>query len=185
LKELIKLKPDFSPAIITLAYIKYTKLELDEAVRLASKVINQGPGNVDLSNFVRAYLIYGGTKGLIAHRGGPLSKVINGTVVLSYLKKAQSLQPDSAGVLLGMGSFYLLAPTFAGGDLEKAQDYLGKAIAADPLSADAYARIAQLYMFKGDNQKYGEYLNKAQEIDPKSELTLDIKSGECKFVCSR
>lgn len=185
LKEVIKLQPNFPPALVTLAYIKYTKLELNEAVRLASKVINLGLDNVDLSNFVRAYLIYGGTKGLIAHWGGPLSKVFNGTVVLSYLRKAESLQPDSAGVLLGMGSFYLLAPTIAGGDLEKAQVYLNKAIAADPLLADAYARRAQLYRFKGDNKKYEEYLNKAQEIDPGSELAIDIKSGECKFVCAR
>lgn len=185
LNEVMQKNPGFSPAYVTLAYIKYTQLKLNDAASLVSKVIGQGEENVDLSNYVRALLIYGGTKGLIAHRGGPLSKVINGTVVLSYLKKAESLQPDGAGVLLGVGSFYLLAPTIAGGNLDKAEDYLKKAVAADPLLADAYARLAQLYKFKGSGREYEIYINKALEIDPGNELALDIKSGECRFVCTR
>lgn len=185
LNEVIQKSADFAPTYVTLAYIKYTQLKLNDAVRLVSKVIGQGQENVDLSNYVRAYLIYGGTKGLIAHRGGPVSKLINGTVVLSYLKKAESLQPNGAGVLLGVGSYYLLAPSIAGGSLNKAEGYLKKAIVADPLLADAYVRLAQLYKFKGDNQKYELNIRKALEIEPKNELVIDIKSGECRFVCSR
>jgi len=185
LNEVIQKDGNFSPAYITLAYIKYTQLKLNDAVRLVSKVIGQGAENVDLSNYVRAHLIYGGTKGLIAHRGGPFSKLVNGIVVLGYLKKAESLQPDSAGVLLGVGSFYLLAPTIAGGSLEKAEDYLERSVSMDPLLADTYVRLAQLYKFKGSDREYEININKALEIDPGNELALDIKSGECRFVCTR
>ncbi len=185
LKEAIKEDSDFSPAYITLAYIRYYQMKFEEAVRLANKVIKQGRENVDLSNYVRAYLLLGGCKGMIAHYGGPISKIVNGTAVLSNIKRAQALQPDNAGVMFGLGSFYLLAPALAGGDIDKAEEYLNKAVKLDPLFADAYVRLAQLYKMKGDNQNYEIYLNKALKIDPKNKLGLDTKSGECKFVCGR
>jgi Tfp pilus assembly protein PilF len=124
-----------------------------------------------------------GAKGMIAHYGGPLSKLINGTAVLPNLKKAQVLQPNSAAVMFGLGSFYLLAPPLAGGNLGKAEEYLKKAITIDPFFADAYVRLGQFYKIKGDNQKYSFYLNKALEIDPQNELANDIYSGKCKFIC--
>lgn len=183
LKDVMKSAPEFSPAYITLAYIRYIQMNFNEAVRLANKVLEQGRKRVDLSNYVRAYLLRGGVKGMIAHYGGALSKVINGTAVLPNLKSAEKLQPESAGVKFGLGSFYLLAPSLAGGDLEEAQIYLKKAIEVDPLFTDAYVRLAQLYKIKGDSQKYNEYIKKALEIDPKNELALDVSSGRCRFIC--
>lgn len=85
--------------------------------------------------------------------------------------------------MFGMGSFYLLAPAIAGGSLDKAEEYLKKAINTDPLFADSYVRIGQLYKLKGDNEKYEMYLNKAFEVDPLNELASDIKSGRCGFIC--
>lgn len=183
LKKIIREQPSFSPAYISLAYIKYTKMKFNDSVRLAYKVIKQGKKNVDLTNYTRAYLMLAGAKGMIAHYGGPLSKAINGTFVFSKLKKAQRFSPQYAGVLFGMGSFYLLAPKFAGGNIHKAEDYLKKAIAADPLFSDAYARLSQVYQQKRDGKKAKFYLEKALRIDSGSELALDIKSGRCKFIC--
>jgi len=183
LNDVLKASPDFPAASITLAYIRYTQMDFNAAVRLADKVLGQGEKNVDRSNHVRAHLLYGGTKGMIAHYGGPLSKVINGTAVLPSLKAAERLQPESAGVKFGLGSFYLLAPTLAGGNLEKAEAYFKKAIEIDPLFADAYVRLGQFYKIKGDSVRYNEYLSKALEIDPQNELALDIKNGKCKFIC--
>ncbi|MFA6281035.1 MAG: hypothetical protein WCY05_00855 [Candidatus Omnitrophota bacterium] len=183
LKEIINKQPSFSPAYISLAYIKYTKMKFNDSVILSSKVIKQGKNNVDSINYVRAYLILAGAKGMIAHYGGPLSKVINGTAVFSTLKKAQKISPEYSGVLFGMGSFYLLAPGFVGGDINKAEDYLKRAITADPLFADAYVRLSQVYQLKGDSGKVQTYLEKALRIDPGNELAMDIKNGNCKFVC--
>ncbi|MFA5271987.1 MAG: tetratricopeptide repeat protein [Candidatus Omnitrophota bacterium] len=183
LKEIISSQPFFSPACISLAYIKYTKMKFNDSVTLAYKVIKQGKKNVDLTNYVRAYLILAGAKGMIANYGGLFSKVINGTGIFSTLKKAQRLSPGYAGVLFGMGSFYLLAPAFAGRDINKAEDYLKKAIVADPLFADAYVRISQVYQLKGDSKKAQIYLKKALQIDPGNELAVDIKNGSCKFIC--
>ena len=181
--RLIKEFPAFAPAYVSLSYIKYREMDFNQTARLASQVISLGIQNVDLSNLVRAYLLVGGAKGMIANYGGPLSKVINGTAVLPNLKKAEKLQPNNAGVLFGVGSFYFLAPPFVGGDLARAIGYLEKAIKADPLFADAYVRLGQAYSVKGDDKKYREYTHKALEIDPKNELALDAQSKKCKFMC--
>jgi Tfp pilus assembly protein PilF len=136
-----------------------------------------------LSNYTRAYLLLAGAKGMIASRGGLLSKVINGTAVLPNLKKAETLQPDSQVVMFGLGSFYFLAPAIAGGNINKARDYLEKAIKVDPLFADAYVRLAQVYKVRGDNEKYEKYLRTAWEIDPENALLKDFERGQCRFNC--
>jgi tetratricopeptide (TPR) repeat protein len=158
-------------------------MKFEESVRLAHKVTAMGEKNLDLSNYVRAYLIIAGAKGMIAHYGGPLSKAINGTQVLPILKKVQNIRPESPELLFGLGSFYLLAPKLAGGDLNSAGEYLKKTIEADPLFVDAYVRLAQFYKLKGDKEKYDFYINKAGEIDPQNELFLDIAKGRCNFIC--
>ncbi|MEI6631183.1 MAG: tetratricopeptide repeat protein [bacterium] len=183
LSEIIEANPDFSPAYISLAYLKYMRMDFKESIALAYKVIKQGKSSVDLSNYTRAYLLVGGGRGMLAHYGGPISKIANGTAVLPNLKKAEVLQPDSPGVLFGLGSFYFLAPGLAGGDKEKAFGYLEKALQQDPLFADAYVRLAQFYKYKGDNDKYKAYLDKAARIDPQNGLLLDALNNKCRFVC--
>jgi tetratricopeptide (TPR) repeat protein len=181
--QVIKANPDFSPAYITLAYIKYTQRDFAGAARIAGKVLRQGHEEADLSNRVRAHLLFSGAKGMIAHYGGPISKIINGPGVLSHLRIAQRMQPDSAAVFYGLGSFYLFAPKVVGGDVNKAEEYLKSAVDTDSLFANAYVRLGQLYGLKGDREKYRFYLDKALEIDPQNDLALDIKSGRCNFIC--
>jgi tetratricopeptide (TPR) repeat protein len=183
LQEIISAHPDFVPAYISRAYVKYLRQDFNKSVELASVVLAMGREKVDTGNYMRAYLILGGGKGMIAHYGGPLSKVINGRGILAVLKKAESLRPDNAEVLFGLGSYYLLAPSLVGGNVNKALDYLERAVKTDPLRADGYVRLAQAYKKKGDREKYRDYLQQALEIDPGSELALDIKNGTCKFIC--
>jgi len=185
LEEIIMADIDFSPAYISMAYLEYLDMNFKRAISFAETVLEQGRQNVDLSNFTRAYVMIAGSKGMIAHYAGPFSKLFTGTQVLPTLKKAEILQPNSPMVLFGIGAFYMLAPTIAGGNLDKAIEYLQRAIKADPELADPYVRLGQAYKFKGDNAKYDFYLNKALEIDPKNELALDIKEQKCKFVCKR
>ncbi len=184
LDEVLKIDPKFPPAGISLAYIKYTNMKFEESARLALRVIDQGRDKVDLSNYVRAYTIYAGAKGMIAHYGGIFSKAINGLAVKSNLDKAERLDRNAPAVLFGLGSYYFLAPRIAGGDKAKAEKYFKRAIEADPRLVDAYVRLAQLYKVKGDKDKYNFFINKATELDPKNELILDSRSGECKFICA-
>ncbi len=183
LEELTILSPGFAPAFISRAYIRYTKMDFEGAIRYAQRAISIGKNKLDLGNYVRAYLMIAGSKGMLAYYGGPFSKIFDGTAVFPMLKKAESMQPDSPAVLFGLGSYYLLAPKFVGGNKEKAVEYLEKAVKLDPLFADIYVRLAQAYKLKGDKDKYNIYLNKALEIDPQNELALDIKNGSCRFIC--
>ncbi len=184
LEECLKSDPEFFPAYNSLAYIMYTRLKFNDAVKLALKVIAAGQEGVDLSNYVRAILIYAGSKGMIAHAGGVVSKLVNGAAIYPNLKKAERLKPKDPGVLFGLGSFYLLAPVVAGGNLNRALDYLERCLAADPGFADAFVRLAQLYKAKGDLNKYALYMDKAFALDPENELALDIQSGKCDFICN-
>lgn len=183
LEEILKQAPDFAPAQVSLAYIEYIQFNFKQTVQLAAQVLQAGRDKVDLSNLVRAYGLYAGAKGMIAYYGGPLSKVINGTFVLSTLRKAEKLDPQAPGVLFGLGSYYLLAPPFLGRDLNAAEKYLKAGIARDPKFPDIYVRLAQVYQLQGNEKTYLTYLNKALEIDPQNELALDIKTGTCKFIC--
>lgn len=183
LKMVLKTDPQFTPALISLAYIKYFQMDFKASANLALEVIQEGRDHSDVSNYVRAYAMYAGAKGMLAHYGGLISKAIDGLAVKPNLDKAQKLQPNSPGVLFGLGSFYLLAPGIAGGDKAKAQNFLNQAIQADPLFADVYVRLGQLAKIKGDQEKYNLYLQKALEIDPQNELAQDVQSGRCKFIC--
>lgn len=183
LNQVIKTDPQFSPALNSLAYIKYFQGDYKGAIDLALRVIEAGKDKVDLSNYVRALSMYAGSKGMLAHYGGILSKAIDGLAVKTNLDKAQKLQPNSPAVLFGLGSYYLLAPALAGGDKVKAENYLKQAINADPLFADAYVRLGQLAKLKGNQKEYETYLGKALEIDPQNELAQDTQSRRCKFIC--
>ena len=139
---------------------------------------------MDLSNYARAFAMYAGSKGMLAHYGGLLSKAIDGLAVKKNLDKAQRLQPNSPAVLFGLGSYYLLAPVVVGGNKSKAEEYLNRAAEVDPLFADVYVRLAQLAKIRGEKEKYDFYMDKALEIDPKNELAQDTLSGRCKFICT-
>jgi len=183
LEGIIKDYPKFSPAYITLAYIRYIQGKFDASIILTGKVINHRQENVDKANFLRAHGLYAAAKGMIAHYGGPVSKAINGAGVWKHLGIIQELSPDSAVVNFGLGSYYMLIPVAFNRDLDKAKSYLEKAIAEDPLFPDPYVRLAQVYLHQGDKQKYQENMAKALALDPKNELALDIKTGACKFIC--
>ena len=183
LRKIIQKDPEFLPTYVSLAYIEYLKGNFSAAVQLVSKVVRKGQDGSDLAIYVRALCLYAGSKGMLAHYGKPFSKVVAGLSVKKNLDRAEKLQPNSAIVLFGLGSYYLLAPALAGGDLEKAEVYLKKAIKVDPLFANPYVRLAQLYKTRGMVSRYDEYLKKALEIDPKCEIALDIKSGRCRFIC--
>ncbi len=183
LEEIIEQDPQFWPAYISLGYIKYLSMDFDAAVELVYEAVKQGSAEVDASNLVRANTLVAGSKGMIAHYGGPISKIINGRSVMPYLQKAKKIDPDAGPVLFGFGCYYLLAPALFGKDLDKAQKYLKKAIETDPLFVNAYVRLAQVYKAKGDKEQYQKYLDKASSIDPDNEFLVDIKSGQCNFIC--
>lgn len=183
LDKIVKSNLDFAPAFISLAYIKYTKQKYKDGVVLLNAVIALDSNKIDLVNRVRALSMLAGLKGMLAYYGGPVSKIVYGKSIIPILKKAHKLQPKSAVVLYGFGSFYLLAPGFTGGKLKLAKIFLEKTILTDPKFAEAYVRLAQVYKREKNIKLYEEFLNKALELDSGNELALDIKSKKCNFIC--
>jgi len=177
--------PSFMPAYVSRGFLYYLDLRFNDAVGCARVVMRQTQGKSDVRNVVRAYALYAGAKGMIAHYGGPFSKAINGTVVLPMLRKAEKIRPEAPEVLFGIGCFYILAPGFAGGDIDRGIEYLKRTVARDPLFADAYARLAQAYLFKGDRQQYALYLARALAVDPQNELACDVRDKTCIYICAR
>ncbi|MBU1124964.1 MAG: tetratricopeptide repeat protein [Candidatus Omnitrophica bacterium] len=183
LAHIVSESPNFSPAYITLAYIHYLQRDFERAAALALTVVKQGAEEVDHTNLVRGYSMFAGAKGMIAHYGGPLSKILNGRMVLPYLRKAERIDPESSAVLFGLGNYYLLIPAILGRNPAKAEEYFLRALKADPLFADVYARLAQVYKLRGEEERYREYIRKTLELDPGNEVALDIKKGTCLYVC--
>ncbi len=175
LEKIMEEAPEFAAAPVTLGYLLFDKDEYERSIRLAVRVIRLGADRVDLTNLTRAYLIIGGAKGMLAEQGGPFSKLFQGTQVMSYLRKAQRLQPENPGVYFGMGSFYAMAPAFAGGDKAKGIKLLEKAVETDPNFTDAWARLAGVWFAHGDKEKYKRYLAKARSLDPRNKLVLKVE----------
>lgn len=183
LLKIIGQSPEFWPAYISLSYLYYNKRDFKKTINLAVTVTRQGKRNVDVSNYTISFLLRAAANGMRAYHGGPMAKVMYGLGVLPTLRKAQRLQPESPAVLFGLGSFYFLSPSIAGGNRQKALKYFKRTIEIDPFFTDAYVRLAQYYRLTGDEEQYRAYLGKATHIDSKNILLNDFTGGECYFGC--
>ncbi|MDD2752737.1 MAG: tetratricopeptide repeat protein, partial [Candidatus Omnitrophica bacterium] len=88
---------------------------------------------------------------------------------------AKGLAPDLPEVRLGLGTFYLLAPGFAGGNQKAALEELEAAVRLAPDFATANARLAQAYQKAGNQEKYNFYLALAKKLDPENEVIAELK----------
>lgn len=180
LTSVIKAYPDFYPAQITLAHLSYLQKDFTRSYRMAGQMIEK---KKELSRFhhTQSLLIAAGSKGFITGknliRAIPAYFEVNG-----YLKEAQKLMPDSAEVLYAVGSYCLLTPGVAGGDLDKAIAMLERSRQLTPLNTTVYVRLAQAYLAKGDVVQYQKTLARAKELDPGDELLLDYTTGEKAFL---
>jgi tetratricopeptide (TPR) repeat protein len=185
LMDIIAKDKTFAPAYISLSYLTFMQADFNGSLRYAIRARKRGRKNIDLNNYKRAYLMEGGSRGMLSHYSGPFSKMIHAFKILPTLHKAEKLKPDDAEVYYGLGGFYFLAPKVLGGNLDKALYYLKKAIKADPLFVDPYVRLAQVYRNMGNEDKYNVYLGIALRLDPKNELAVDVKTRTCKFLCEQ
>ncbi|MBF0479461.1 MAG: hypothetical protein HQL26_08255 [Candidatus Omnitrophica bacterium] len=180
---LLKNYPKFYLADVTLAETLYFKKEYKRAFELADSLVKKGKEETSEDIFVDANLMAGANLAMVVHNGSLWTKITNGRKILPYLLTAEKLRPDSAEVLLGLGTFYLFSPSIVGGDLKKAEVYLKNAVAKKPLFPDAYARLGQYYQKKGDQVKFKENLDHALKLNPHSILANDIKTRKCDFIC--
>lgn len=174
LVELIKTNPLHISSLITLAYVRYHENKLDESLRLIKKVLNSKC--VDKENEAMAYVMLGTINAKIASDGTILNKIKYGTKIKPAFIKAIRLSPDLAEAHLALGTFYMLAPSIAGGNINKALSELQYAVKIAPDFATANARLSQAFKKSGDETKYKFYLQRAKDIDPENEVLK--KEGE-------
>jgi tetratricopeptide (TPR) repeat protein len=171
LRQILAQHPTHIPSLISLAYIEYHDDKFDDA----SKILKQLLSRPDLSLEDRAivYMLMGSINAKKS-LGGLFYKIAYGTRIKGHFEKALVLAPDLAEVRLGLGTFYLLAPGIAGGNIDKAILELEYAVKLTPDFATANARLAQAYKKKGDLEKYNFYLQRAKELDPGNEVVEEV-----------
>lgn len=173
LNQVLSKYPDYAPALISLSYIKYHDNEFEEAYKTLGEVLKQP--DLDRENKGLVYMLMGSINAKRASLGGFLYKVVYGFRIKGLFEKAKAIAPDLPEIRLGLGSFYLLAPTIVGGNVDRAIEELKYAVKLAPDFATANARLAQAYKQKEDFENYNFYLRKAEKLDPENEVLKEIR----------
>lgn len=172
LNKILAIDPKHIPSLISLSYIRYKDDKLDEAVNLLNQALEIGCN--DNNNRALIYMMLGSINSRRSQKGWLFSKIKYGTQIKSYFLKAERLTPDLPEVHLGLGTFYLLAPSLFGGNLKEAIKELELAVKIAPDFATANARLAQAYKRLGTNEKYDYYINRVKRLDPENEVLAQI-----------
>lgn len=95
---------------------------------------------------------------------GEIKGVLNSLFMVDELKEKANLvlklNPKHAGAYVLLGSIYNALPSFAGGDRNKAIEYLKKAIEFDPSYNAAYMTLAEIYIDSKNYKDARELLKK-------------------------
>lgn len=173
LNQIFKIDPDNASALITLAYIRYMENNFDEALKIINRVLKLN--NLERENRALAFMMLGTINSGRSSKGWLFKKINYGLKIQSYFLKAKEIAPELPEVHLGLGTFYLKAPSLMGGNIDKSIEELETAVKLTPDFATANARLAQAYKKKGSMDKYQIYLQKAARLDPGNEVLLELK----------
>ena len=159
---------------MTLAYISYTEDALAQAGELISRALRSP--QLSRQDKGLAYMLKGAINSRRSQGGWLFGKLIYGPQIKGYFLKARELAPQLPEVHLGLGTFYLLAPKIAGGNLQLAIEELRLALDLAPDFATASARLTQAYKEAGDLQQYDYYIKKTRELDPENEVLQELSA---------
>lgn len=172
LQEILDKNSSHVPSLISLAYIKYKNNDCAAAKKLLKKAIEAK--NVDKGNLALAYVLMGTVNSKLSAKGWLFDKIGYGLQIKCYFIKAKELAPNLPEARLALGSFYLLAPVYAGGDLNKALIEFEAALKIAPEFATVNGRLAQYYKKTGNLEKYNFYVQRVKQLDPENEVLKEI-----------
>ena len=172
----IEIKPKHVPSLVTLAYLNYKKDNFKEALRIIDELLSRRA--TDYEARALAYVILGKVNARRWSKGSFISKIRYNTQIECYFLRAKEIAPDSAEVRMALGTFYLLAPAAIGGNINKAFEEVGAAIGIAPDYASANARLAQMYLNKGNYDKYSFFIKRAKQLDPQNEVLRELGEAE-------
>ncbi|MCX5713417.1 MAG: hypothetical protein NT033_01080, partial [Candidatus Omnitrophica bacterium] len=111
--------------------IKYNAFKFDEAQNLIQRVLKSR--ELEREEQALAFMMLGAINSGRAQTDNWLfDKIKYGTKINSYFLKAKEIAPDLPEVHLALGTFYLCAPVFIGGNINKAIDELNRAVTIAP-----------------------------------------------------
>lgn len=175
LDSVVEHAPDFAPARVARAFCCYREGDFEASMEHASAVLKNDARLADPLSKARAHLMIASAKGELMKGSSRLKKFVTAFSIRRHLKKARELKPNNPRVLLGWGVYRMTAPPFMGGDLERAEELITRAVEQNPNMIDGLARLAQLYLAKGNREKYSYYIERAEEVDPDHALVKIVK----------
>lgn len=160
----LKDKSSISPEVFTYFIYSYSQLDLDEAEEVAEQAIKVHTDSADL------LLVHADIMGQQA-QNSIFSALSYAKKALSSLQKAVALQPNETKYLNGLMSFYLAAPSIAGGDTDKA---LVQAEAIAQLDEEqGYGAMARYYQATDKPSLAIESLSNGLKVFPQSMSILN------------
>lgn len=172
LNQILKINPGHTSSLISLAYIKYKDGRLNDALQLVKRALNTDC--LDNNNEALGYVMLGMINSRRSQQGWLFGKIAYGMQIKCHFLKAKALASDLPESSLALGTFYLLAPPIAGGNLEEALKELESTLKIAPDFATVNARLAQAYRKKGDLDKYNFYIKRTKELDPENEVLREL-----------
>jgi tetratricopeptide (TPR) repeat protein len=166
-RKSLEMDRTYPEAHIALGYI-YLK---DEVMPFAAKEFSEAYREIDrIYDNEDRYLLLKGltrTRYRMAYEYTVSGKARKGIISegIKYAEEALKIYPDSREVNLYLGMFYL--KNSEPQDVKAKNQFL-KVIQVDPMNAQAYLALAELYRKHENNEKAREYARKALEVRPDS-----------------
>jgi Flp pilus assembly protein TadD len=158
LKILEAIQPKDGPVLELIGRNRYMQGEYKKATENLEKAVAAEPDNSDYELWLaRAY-------GRRAETASPFTAPSNANKARQHFEKAVQLNPRNMEALSDLFEYYLEAPGFLGGGLDKAAGIAGQMAAIDPVEGHwAEARLAEKKKEFGTAE---EHLQRAAEMAP-------------------
>jgi tetratricopeptide (TPR) repeat protein len=167
LKILQEIRPQDGPVYELTGQNYYMKGDYKKAAEILERAIAADPGN---SGYV---LWLGRAFGRRAENSSPFTAPSYASKARQYFEKSVQLNPRNTEALSDLFEYYLQAPGFLGGGLDKASNTAEQIAAIDPVEGhSAHARLAEK---KKEFPNAEEHLRRAAEMAPQQVgRTIDL-----------
>jgi Flp pilus assembly protein TadD len=158
IKMLQAIEPKDGPVFELIGRNHYMQGEYKKATEVLEKAVAADPGNSDYE------LWLGRAFGRRAETASPFTAAPNANKARQHFEKAVQLNPHNMDALSDLFEYYLQAPGFMGGGLDKAVGVADQMAAIDPVEGNsAQARLAEK---KKEFASAEQHLQRAAELAP-------------------
>ncbi len=135
----------------------------------AKKALELDDSNAD------AHFVVFASEGRLELLHGAIPNPLNLYKAQQRLEQVLALDPEHSDGLAAKGGLYRQLPWMLGGDLDKAESYLKRAIALNPNAIGARIELAATYLAKGEREKCKPLLDAAAALAEQEGKTYRIR----------